>query len=244
VQSANLARASPFLNQSALHGGGTQTDVGQRAFKLRIGPARGSSKAWMSRSNSGRLVSIFLLPRAAKLSTHTQLLIGAERQGVGQTEIVAGGGLPVFFRARPHAFILSYWGGVWSSTLLTMQLTLEDDLVSAARLTEAQARLTLALNLFAEDRLTLAQTARLSGLDRLAFQRELAAWQIPRHYGEEELSSDLAANGDRHCENAQTGNNPWMALRGSACFVGDPFAPVVSEEEIVVLQKVGSSVGS
>ena len=73
-----------------------------------------------------------------------------------------------------------------------MQLTLEKDLVSAARLTEGQARLTLALNLFAEDRLTLAQAARLSGLNRLAFQGELAARRIPQHYGEEELESDVA----------------------------------------------------
>lgn len=125
-----------------------------------------------------------------------------------------------------------------------MQLTLEDDLVSAARLTEGQARLTLALNLFAEDRLTLAQAARLSGLNRLAFQGELAARQIPQHYGEEELAGNLATIGERQRERAQTGDRPWLALRGSACFVGDPFAPVVSEEEIVVLQKAESGTGS
>ncbi len=78
-----------------------------------------------------------------------------------------------------------------------MQLILEDDLVSAARLTEGQARLTLALSLFAEDRLTLAQAARLSGLNRLAFQGELAARQIPQHYSEEELASDLAVLRER-----------------------------------------------
>ncbi len=78
-----------------------------------------------------------------------------------------------------------------------MQLTLDDDLVNSARLTEAQARLTLALNLFAEDRLTLAQAARLAGLNRLAFQGELSARQIPQHYGEEELAGDLAVLRER-----------------------------------------------
>ena len=78
-----------------------------------------------------------------------------------------------------------------------MQLTLEEDLVSAARLTEAQARLALALSLFVEDRLTLAQAARLAAMNRLAFQGELAAREIPQHYGEEELAGDLAVLRER-----------------------------------------------
>lgn len=81
-----------------------------------------------------------------------------------------------------------------------MQLTLEDDLVHSARLTESEARLALALSLFAEERLTLAQSARLAGLDRFAFQRELAARQIPLHYGEEELAGDLAVLRERGIE--------------------------------------------
>jgi hypothetical protein len=31
-------------------------------------------------------------------------------------------------------------------------------------------------------------------------------------------------------------DKPWLALRGSGHFIGDPFAPVLSEEEIVILQ--------
>jgi predicted HTH domain antitoxin len=72
-----------------------------------------------------------------------------------------------------------------------MQLTLSDDIVLSANLSEADMRLALALALFQDDRITLAQGARLSGLDRLAFQHQLAARKIALHYGEEELASDL-----------------------------------------------------
>lgn len=61
-----------------------------------------------------------------------------------------------------------------------MQLILDDDLVHAARLTEAEARLMIALYLLTENRLTLAQAARLAGLNPLAFQDELAARHLSR----------------------------------------------------------------
>jgi predicted HTH domain antitoxin len=72
-----------------------------------------------------------------------------------------------------------------------MQLTLIDNIVLSANLSEADMRLALAIGLFQEDRITLAQAARLCGMDRLAFQHQLAARQIPIHYGEEELAADL-----------------------------------------------------
>lgn len=59
-------------------------------------------------------------------------------------------------------------------------------------LTEDQARLAFAVGLFAQQRLTLAQGASLAGLDRLAFQKELAAREIPIHYGSREFAEDLA----------------------------------------------------
>ncbi len=96
-----------------------------------------------------------------------------------------------------------------------MTLTLEDGMAQAARLPELtpeQTRLALAVGLFAEGRLTLTQAAALAGLDCLIFQQRLAARSIP--FG-----------------NVRTAGKPWLSLRGSAHFVGDPFAPVVSEEE-------------
>ncbi len=76
-----------------------------------------------------------------------------------------------------------------------MPFTLEDDLAQAAHLDELtpeQTRLVLAVGLFAENRQTLAQAAALAGLDRLAFQRHLAARGIPLHYGQEGFDMDLA----------------------------------------------------
>ena len=72
-----------------------------------------------------------------------------------------------------------------------MHLRLSDDVVLAANLSEADLRLALALALFQDGRITLAQGARLASLDRLAFQQQLAARKLQIHYGEEELNSDM-----------------------------------------------------
>ena len=90
----------------------------------------------------------------------------------------------------------------------------------------------------------LAQAARLADVDRLSFQRILADHEIPLHYGMEELEGDLATIEELKCLRAQTGDKPWLALRGSAQFVGDPVAPVVPEAEINALQKEEGNAGS
>jgi predicted HTH domain antitoxin len=72
-----------------------------------------------------------------------------------------------------------------------MHLTLSDDVVLSANLSEADLRLALALALFQDGRITLAQGARLASLDRLAFQHQLATRKLQIHYGEEELDSDM-----------------------------------------------------
>jgi predicted HTH domain antitoxin len=72
-----------------------------------------------------------------------------------------------------------------------MHLTLSDDIVLAANLSEADLRLALALALFQDGRITLAQGARLASLDRLAFQHQLSARKLQIHYCEVELDSDM-----------------------------------------------------
>ncbi|MGF1656949.1 MAG: UPF0175 family protein [Verrucomicrobiales bacterium] len=72
-----------------------------------------------------------------------------------------------------------------------MQLTINDDIILAANLSDEDIRLALAISLFQEDRITLAQAARLCGLDRIAFQHQLSARKIPIHYGTRELADDL-----------------------------------------------------
>jgi predicted HTH domain antitoxin len=68
-----------------------------------------------------------------------------------------------------------------------MHLTLSDDVVPAANLSEADLRLAL----FQDARITLTQGARLASLDRLAFQHQLAARKLQIHYREEEFDSDM-----------------------------------------------------
>ncbi len=120
-----------------------------------------------------------------------------------------------------------------------MQVTVPDDLAAAARLSELsdqEAQRAWIIGLLAEQRLSLVQAARFAGLDRVDFQRRLAARFVILDVGKLE-----AVGGTK---GAVPADRPWLALRGSARFVGDPFAPVVPEEEITVLQKRGSGAGS
>ena len=108
-----------------------------------------------------------------------------------------------------------------------MQINVPDALAARlAMLTQEEARRAFALGLFVEEFLTLAQAARLADLDRLAFQRLLASHEIPVHYGIEEFEQDLATIQDRLGGSGQSDDKPWLALRGSARFVGDPVAPI------------------
>ncbi len=70
-------------------------------------------------------------------------------------------------------------------------MLIADDLLEPAHLTEAEVRIEIALALFAKDRLTLGQAARLAGLPHLEFQREIAGQRIPIHYDVAEFQEDL-----------------------------------------------------
>jgi predicted HTH domain antitoxin len=72
-----------------------------------------------------------------------------------------------------------------------MTVTLSDELLQSARLTEAELKAELALALFQQERLTLGQAALLAGLPQLDFQRLLASREIPLHYGREAMDQDV-----------------------------------------------------
>ena len=72
-----------------------------------------------------------------------------------------------------------------------MPVTIPDEVLTAAHLTEPELRQELALTLFQRERLTLAQASRLAGIGQLAFQALLAEREIPIHYGIEEFRGDL-----------------------------------------------------
>ena len=72
-----------------------------------------------------------------------------------------------------------------------MPVTISDEVLVAAHITEPELKQELALTLFQQERLTLAQASRLAEMSQLAFQALLAERQIPIHYGAEEFREDL-----------------------------------------------------
>jgi predicted HTH domain antitoxin len=81
-----------------------------------------------------------------------------------------------------------------------MPVTIPDEVLTAAHISEPELRQELALTLFQQERLTLAQASRLAEMGQLAFQALLAERQIPIHYGVEEFREDLRTlrQTDRH----------------------------------------------
>lgn len=72
-----------------------------------------------------------------------------------------------------------------------MTVTIADDVLQAAHMSAEELRRELAVLLFQQDRLTLAQAARLAEVDRLRFQHLLASRGIPIHYDLEDFEQDL-----------------------------------------------------
>ena len=73
-----------------------------------------------------------------------------------------------------------------------MSVTIPDEILQAAHMSEGELRQEMAILLFQKDRLTLAQASRLAGMDQLRFQHLLASRDIPVHYDVEEFEQDLA----------------------------------------------------
>jgi len=72
-----------------------------------------------------------------------------------------------------------------------MPVTIPDEVLSAAHISEQELKQELALALFQQERLTLAQASRFAEMGQLAFQALLADRRIPIHYGIEEFREDL-----------------------------------------------------
>ncbi|MCU0339861.1 MAG: UPF0175 family protein [Spirosomaceae bacterium] len=58
-------------------------------------------------------------------------------------------------------------------------------------LSEKDILLSIAISLFQDQKLTLAQAAQIADLHQIRFQLELVRRNIPIHYGEEEYQNDL-----------------------------------------------------
>lgn len=77
-----------------------------------------------------------------------------------------------------------------------MSITIPDDVLQAAHMSEDELRQEIAILLFQRGRLTLAQGSRLAGMTQLRFQHLLASRRIPVHYDVEEFEQDLKTLGD------------------------------------------------
>ncbi len=80
-------------------------------------------------------------------------------------------------------------GGILSEE--AMPVTISDEVLAAAHISEPELKQEVALTLFQQERLTLAQASRLAEMTQLAFQALLAERQIPIHYGVEEFREDV-----------------------------------------------------
>ena len=74
---------------------------------------------------------------------------------------------------------------------MATEFTIPDDFLQAAGLTEKDCRIELAVHLYAERRLTIAQALRLCGLTRIEFETELGRHNISL-YSVEDLHDDVA----------------------------------------------------
>ena len=72
-----------------------------------------------------------------------------------------------------------------------MIVEIPDQIIKQSGLSAKENLLKIALVLFEEEKLTLGQASRFAGLHQYEFQKELAAMNIPVHYGEEDYKNDL-----------------------------------------------------
>lgn len=72
-----------------------------------------------------------------------------------------------------------------------MIIQISDKILNKAGLTPEEIRLKLAILLFQEEKMTLAQASKVAGLHQIQFQKELAKRDISIHYGIKEFRRDV-----------------------------------------------------
>lgn len=72
-----------------------------------------------------------------------------------------------------------------------MSLTITDEVLHSAGMSEAEMRREIAVMLYQAEKLTLAQAGRLADMPRLHFQHLLASRDVAIHYDEADLEQDL-----------------------------------------------------
>jgi predicted HTH domain antitoxin len=72
-----------------------------------------------------------------------------------------------------------------------MAVLIPDEVLQTTHFTEAEMLQEIAIMLFQQDRLTLAQASRLADMPRIEFQKVLASRQIPVHYDVAQFEAEV-----------------------------------------------------
>jgi predicted HTH domain antitoxin len=78
-----------------------------------------------------------------------------------------------------------------------MSLVIPDELLKAARMSEAELMQEIVLMLFQQEKLTLGRASRLLGITQIEFQRLLASRKICVHYDVEDFRQDIKSLQER-----------------------------------------------
>jgi len=82
-------------------------------------------------------------------------------------------------------------GGEKMASLLSMTITLPENIPALQKMSEADVKRELALSLYSARSITLIQAADLSSMNFFDFQSLLRDRQIPQHYDESDFEKDL-----------------------------------------------------
>ncbi|MDJ0598847.1 MAG: UPF0175 family protein [Crocosphaera sp.] len=72
-----------------------------------------------------------------------------------------------------------------------MSLTIPDEFLENAKISEGELKLEIAIILFQQEKITLGTASQFAEMNQLEFQRILGNRKIPIHYGIEDLHQDL-----------------------------------------------------
>lgn len=72
-----------------------------------------------------------------------------------------------------------------------MSLVIPDEVLHAAKMTEAELMREIAVMLFRQERITLGRASKMAGMNQIEFQRLLASHNICIHYDVAEYETDL-----------------------------------------------------
>jgi predicted HTH domain antitoxin len=97
-------------------------------------------------------------------------------------------------RRQGHNVQKAQWNCVHSRNRVfynAMTIIIPDEALAGVEVQEAEVRRELAVALFQQDRVTLAQAARLAGMSRVQFQHVLAARGLQVHFTLDDWQDDL-----------------------------------------------------